>query len=281
LVDHRAAWDALASDAIEPNCFYESWMLLPAIEHFGHAVGLEFALVYRTAAGQPRRLCGLFPFERRRGLHGLPVRLLRLWQHLHCFLGTPLVHRDWSRGVLAALFDWAGSAHNGAALLELPMTGCDGLFAQALIDVIQARQLLTSTSSISIAPSCVPAWMPRLISKPHWDRNIDANCSACGASGRLGPAYLARCWNPTTDPEPWIEQFLQLEASGWKGTQQTALNCAGSERLYFTAIAPCGTRARPAHDAGPISRRSAAGTQMQLPCGPGRILLQNRLRRTL
>ena len=47
LAAHVEAWDELAAEALEANPFYESWMLLPAVEAFGKGRQLEFALVYR------------------------------------------------------------------------------------------------------------------------------------------------------------------------------------------------------------------------------------------
>ena len=36
--------------------------------------------------------------------------------------------------------------------------------------------------------------------------------------------------------DPWIEAFLQLEASGWKGRQGTALAVHKNERLFFESV---------------------------------------------
>jgi len=35
LEEHLPAWEDLALAAIEPNVFYESWMLLPALRAYG------------------------------------------------------------------------------------------------------------------------------------------------------------------------------------------------------------------------------------------------------
>ena len=35
LQPHVGAWDDLAASAVEPNVFYDSWMLLPALQAFG------------------------------------------------------------------------------------------------------------------------------------------------------------------------------------------------------------------------------------------------------
>jgi hypothetical protein len=64
LIDHVAAWEELAASAVEPNVFYEPWMLRPALEAFAQGVALRFILVHGERPGEPARLCGFFPFER-------------------------------------------------------------------------------------------------------------------------------------------------------------------------------------------------------------------------
>jgi CelD/BcsL family acetyltransferase involved in cellulose biosynthesis len=51
--------------------------------------------------------------------------------------------------------------------------------------------------------------------------------------GRLEYEALA----PGADAAAWIEEFLQIEASGWKGRESSALASNGSERSYLKAIA--------------------------------------------
>ena len=94
------AWEELASAALEPNPFYEHWMLRPALEAFGAGRELRVVLVW---AGE--RLAGLFPFERVARYKGLPLPAFKSWRHAHCLLCTPLVRADTARACLEALFD--------------------------------------------------------------------------------------------------------------------------------------------------------------------------------
>jgi hypothetical protein len=61
LAGHMAAWNDLAAAALEPNVFYEPWMLLPAIDSFGRGRELRYVLVYADQGNAPPLLCGLFP----------------------------------------------------------------------------------------------------------------------------------------------------------------------------------------------------------------------------
>ena len=46
LMAHQLAWDDLAAHAIERNPFYESWMLIDGVKHFGSNVDLQFNVVW-------------------------------------------------------------------------------------------------------------------------------------------------------------------------------------------------------------------------------------------
>src|SRR5262249_17823157 len=64
LEKHIAAWEELAAAAIEPNVFYEPWMLMPALRAYGGAGRLFFALVQAPDPARPLGpppLSGLFP----------------------------------------------------------------------------------------------------------------------------------------------------------------------------------------------------------------------------
>src|SRR5258708_21072238 len=78
------AWEELAAAAIEPNVFYEHWMLLPALEAFGAEKDIRVVLVLTHDAhdaGAPAQLGALFPLERVRDFRNLKVSTLSTWQH--------------------------------------------------------------------------------------------------------------------------------------------------------------------------------------------------------
>ena len=107
-------WEELAAHAIEPNPFYEPWILLPALRAQGE--GGEFVSIWDQG-----RLIGLFPFERRRRFKGLPVATLTSWRHSAYLLCTPLVRADAALECLRALLRWTD-----ASALELRYLPADG-----------------------------------------------------------------------------------------------------------------------------------------------------------
>src|SRR5437763_10056109 len=62
LRDYVQAWEDLAVEALEPNLFYEPWMLIPALRALATGKDLRVAIVLTVKEGKPV-LCGVFPLE--------------------------------------------------------------------------------------------------------------------------------------------------------------------------------------------------------------------------
>jgi hypothetical protein len=56
------AWQDLGAHAIEPNPFYEPFMLLPALDAFGKAAALQFVFIYAARGARPA-LIGFLPMD--------------------------------------------------------------------------------------------------------------------------------------------------------------------------------------------------------------------------
>src|SRR4051794_32937232 len=144
LSNHIQDWEDLAASTIEPNPFYESWMLLPALRAFDKDKELLFVLIFAPHPSlefAPPILCGLFPLERSQ-YRTLPVKVLRFWQHLHCFLCTPLIRRGYGSECLSLFFDWLKSEEASSALMEFNFVAGDGAFHQLLVDQLTERASL-------------------------------------------------------------------------------------------------------------------------------------------
>jgi CelD/BcsL family acetyltransferase involved in cellulose biosynthesis len=237
LATYREAWEHLAAAALEPNVFYEPWMLMPALDGFGRGKDLLFVLVFASRDQQPAVLCGLFPLERTRTYKGLPAGALRLWKYVHCFLCTPLVHAEHAAGCLEALFAWLRTDRRGSGILELDHIAGEGPFHQALVEHLRRQQ-----ATFFIVDSFARAFWRRADHAP-----VDVNGllsssrrkkirrfeKALAGSGKLDYDQL----EAGDDPSRWIEEFLSLEARGWKGRNGTALACCGEDRIFFESVA--------------------------------------------
>jgi hypothetical protein len=236
LAEHRADWDDLCRTALEPNPFYESWMLLPAIEAFAEGLDLRFVLVYaedRNDTSAPPVLCGLFPLERRMRYKGLPVDSFVLWRHLHCFLCTPPVRAGLERECLAAFFDWLRDAPDGGALMEFGWINTDGPFYELLAGFLNETGKPSFVSDQFTRALCRPgadadSYLSQAISKEH-RRDYRRRHNRLSEKGRLAYVALER----EADAEKWLEMFLALEASGWKGREGSAFSSDAAGRSFF------------------------------------------------
>ena len=236
LAEHRDSWDDLTRAAIEPNVFYESWMLLPALEAFGEGSDLRFVLIYaedEADAEAAQVLCGLFPLEQKARYKGLSIKTLGLWRHLHCFLSTPLVRRGMERECLRAFFDWLGSARTGAALMEFGWINTDGPFYELLAGYLNETGKTSFTAdrftrALYRPASDAESYLSAAISKEH-RRDLRRRHKRLSEQGRVNFVAL----DAGADADEWVENFLKLEASGWKGQEGSAFGSKDSGLNFF------------------------------------------------
>ncbi|HEX8526409.1 GNAT family N-acetyltransferase [Allosphingosinicella sp.] len=226
-----ADWQALAESASEPNSFQEPWFV---------AAGLDFLAddEVRLIEVRDRVLVGIIPLSICRGLGRIPLANVQNWRHDHAFLGTPLVRagreRDFWSGLLAHL-DQAGWAPGFLHINGLVEGGPvhRGLTAAAATlgrsaPVVQ-RQMRAALAS-DLSPH---AYLERNVRKKK-RKELKRLANRLAELGDLRSRQLER----DEDWEPWCDDFLELERSGWKGRNGSALACAPeTERFLRQALA--------------------------------------------
>jgi len=238
LTEFLPAWEDLAADALEPNVFYESWMMMPALRYLGSDKTLLTALVFGDNPARPGTplLCGLFPLECGRGYKGLPVKFLRLWRHKHCFLATPLIRAGCARETLEAFFNWLATDARSGALMEFNTIPGEGPFQQALSDYLcgsaKPNHIFKGYRRAFFRLAAdADAYLCAALSGKH-RKMIRRQEKQLSAIGRLEWDAIT----PDDDVTVRIKEFLRLEASGWKGREGSALASNEAERNYFEAI---------------------------------------------
>lgn len=233
------AWEALAANALEPNVFAEHWMLLPALEAFGDSADTRFVLVlvHDPRSGAEPALGAIFPLQRLRRYRGLPFRHFSIWNHLHCFLGTPLVHRGHARACLAAFLDWLGRNGRGERVIEWRDIAADGPFYEALTGVLDG----TSRSRFSVQRYTRAVLRPRAGGEAYLEQALPGKSRKefRRLERRLAdtaPLEYAEL-GAGDDTDYWIRSFLALEASGWRGRLGTALDSTEAGRRFFIRAA--------------------------------------------
>lgn len=229
---------ALADAALEPNVFYEPDMLAAGLEAFG-SDRVRLVLIHAFDNEQPsgdRLLIACVPLELVRRYRRLPVRALRSWLHPYAFLGTPLIRSGWGEAAIRGLFDWLSGPAAPAGLLELRHIAADGEVHRLLERELRRRRLKTwiadrhARALLTHRSSTAARLLATGGGKRHKEaRRLERRLADLG---RIDYDQLERA----EDVDAWVDEFLALEARGWKGRGRTALACHPEQRDFFRAV---------------------------------------------
>lgn len=217
--EFRQAWDALALCASDPNPFFESWFLCPALRH------LDPQSTVRLMAFEVQgRLAGILPLHRRTSYYGYPLPHLAGWTHPNAFLGAPLVAKGHERSFWDALLAWCDDHARTALFLHLNDVPLDGPVTRALLDVAADQHRVAAivhraerAALYRDAAGAMPADLA-LSSKERGE--LRRKTARLGDQGTI--AFGLNEAHPT-DIGQWIDAFLALESAGWKGQAGSAL----------------------------------------------------------
>lgn len=233
-------WDALAGRASEPNPFLESWYLVPSLRHLARP--REVALLRFELNGQ---LAGLLPVTRRNSYYRWPIPHLSGWLHPNSFCGTPLVARGAEAAFWRAVLEWA-DRHAGSALFlhlaALPATGPVHA-ALARVAAEQRRELAVvhEEERAMLQSGLTPdAYLAASLSGKK-RKELRRQSKRLEELGTL----TAERQQDAAGLDRWCNEFLALEAGGWKGAAGSALSCApATARLFRDALAGAARRGK-------------------------------------
>jgi hypothetical protein len=239
LSTYATAWQDLAADALEPNPFYEDWMLIPALRYLGAGKRVHCLLFLQTDSRSPQRaslLCGVLPIERQHRYSALPVSGWSVWKHPHCFLTTPLFRKNHGAECLAALFKWFHSGEGACHFFEWHCLSGEGPFYQLLATQLNDCKTVPLVSELYCRAflqrmDTVEDYLSAALSSKH-RKALRRRAELLSEMGRVEYVVL----QPDIDIQPWIDSFLKIEAEGWKGQEGTALACKESHRSFFVDI---------------------------------------------
>lgn len=226
------------ADCAEPNPFYADHLLAPALADLADGETVR-QIVARDADG---REIGRLPVTTHRRHGHFPIAHCANWVHRHCFYGAPLLragHEDDAWTALLAALDaapWAGR------FLHLrgfdPQAPAGQALARACarqgrrLDIIETRERALLASDLDADAY----WTATVRSKKRKElRRLQYRLAEEGE-------IVRRVLGPGDDLGQWIDDFLKVERSGWKGEGGTALGSQTADARFFRA-ACAGARA--------------------------------------
>ena len=242
-LDHPAAmqaWDALAGIASEPNPFFESWYLLPAL----HALD-PLGTVRLLRFDFDGRLAGILPIRRERHYYRWPIPQVRTWIHPNCFLGAPLVAKGLEEPFWRALLEWADTYAEFALFLHLSHLPLAGPLHNALTRVLDEQRRSCALvhreeramlrSELSPEQYLAAALSAKKRKELRRQRTRLAELGALAVKRRDDAEGVA----------DWTRDFLELERSGWKGAAGSALaSAAETVAMFRHCLASAAARGR-------------------------------------
>jgi CelD/BcsL family acetyltransferase involved in cellulose biosynthesis len=217
-------WRMLAAQAAEPNPFFEPEYVLPAAEFIG---GLAL-LVVRASDGWSACL----PIHRPRRWHRIPARAVATWQHKYCFLGTPLVRADCVESAVDTMTRELMRQRTAA------FVGFDSFIGEGpLLDALRASIEDEGGEGVQVDAHERAALRRRATAHDYVTLKAKHRHELARKRRRLEDELGAGLLTVDRAEEAEaVDDFLELEASGWKGRGGTALASVELDAQFFRTV---------------------------------------------
>ena len=214
--------DFLTYRALEPNAFYSGRFLAPAMPRLEDR--LIRLLVMRDTSEARSRLRFVMPFSIERPGFAVGPSIMRTWANSFGPLGTPLLDAEDAAETIEDLLEGLTSKALGLPrVLVFPDLRLDGPTTRTLRAVAISRNLpITETlpQERPVLESLLDGetYLRQALSKNHL-REMNRQWSRLQEFGRLTHEVARQ----PGEIGQRLEEFLALEADGWKGRQRSAM----------------------------------------------------------
>lgn len=216
----REAWRGLAEVAAEANVFAEPWMVEAGLCHTNEGRNATLAFVH-DAGGQ---LIGVAPMARMRGFGRAPISVAAAWGHPNAFLNSLLVARGHEIGFWLRLIPAIGRSPCTAPILTIDGLPAGGALHLGLVEACEQLSLplgqegAVTRAMLASEGDAETYWNESVRAKKR--KELRRQWARLNEQGVLTTDHLAS----DGDAAAWIDEFLVLEASGWKGANGSALS---------------------------------------------------------
>jgi CelD/BcsL family acetyltransferase involved in cellulose biosynthesis len=218
----------LAHIASEPSAFCEGWFLGAALRHLRS--GSDIRLI--EVRGDDGALIGVMALCIAQNYGRVPVKHVSNWMHYQCFMGSPLVHAGYEASFWRAVIDlldrsdWATGLLRIAGLLE------DGPLHMGLVQAARSAPTIHRYTRAALASDLTPEAYLDATMRPKKRKELRRLANRLADSGDVTFAVL----EDAGDIDAWCDDFLTLEASGWKGARGAALGNRPATAAFFREV---------------------------------------------
>ncbi len=235
-LDDFARWAELTRLAGTANVFANDWFMAAALEFCDQDQDVRLLIV----TAQDGRWIGLLPFVTSASFGQLPIKTAQVWAATNQFLRNPLVLPQAESAFWTAALNLLDAEPGGIWALHCPQFARNEAICEALAALCAAegrslfrlKEFSRSARTRKSAANADPA-------------PLDKSQRKLASRLRSQSARLTRDHGATSivlhpagqSPDGWINDFLTLERSGWKGQAGSALACfAATENLFRTVV---------------------------------------------
>lgn len=211
------AWSNLCARTIEPNAFYSPEWALAVTRHVPGDENIKVLLAWDSSA--KRKLIGFLPVTSTWRALKLPLPVLVTW-HGYAPLSVPLLDKDCALEAAEGLLRAAKEAGAYALLFSMLTEGpAAAAFRAALakegrgVRVLHGDARALLDTKLDAEASLYDALGPKKLKELRRQRNRLADEGEVRFSVSVSPQQT----------EAALEDFMKLEAAGWKGKRGTAL----------------------------------------------------------
>jgi len=223
-------WAELTERASEPNPFFEPWFMQPSLDQFAQNNECSLLCVFSNDD-----LIGLMPIERSNNYYGNPVPHIRTWHHPNIFCCTPLIAAGFELAFWKALLSWCDRNPGRAMFMHLPQLTTDGPVHSALEMALDRPErgsaIVESVTRAKLDSDLGPAEYFAQAMSTKKRKELRRQKNRLAEHGKL----IVERTSGHERLEPWIADYLALEAAGWKGNAGSALACAPGTNSFFAS----------------------------------------------
>lgn len=225
---HAGAWDNLSANALVENPFYARDFVLAALDTIDSCAEME-ALAVKGKGGE---LLGLFPYR----LKHFPFKTADAACNLYQCSATPLIRRDAAKQVLGAWLDATLYADDMPRFWQFKHVDLGSALMPVLDEALAERALHKLAVNTYRRPHLTRVQggldtHNRCVLRKRRLKDIRRNLCRLGA---LGDVRFERAKEPGLVARR-LEQFLELENSGWKGETGTAFLAKSRDAAFARA----------------------------------------------
>ena len=225
-------WRDLVARALEPNVFMDPAVLSAAMSV---SQGRKIVVLLAWDSAHPNdRLLGVWSFAVGRAL--LPVKVLIAPAVPHAYLAHPVIDAGAADAVLHAMLDVIARSADLPKIIALNAMHSDGATMAALDRVMAQR----GAPRHVFATRQRPVLLPGCDGKSYFEAALSASSRKKLRQHRRRLAEQGdlqlRTFAATADILLALDDFLALEAAGWKGRAGDALACSAADAAFARAM---------------------------------------------